>query len=136
MRQKVSTLLLVGLLIAAPAAADTTRDAPHAPAPRMSATTKRVVWTIVGAGAGFAAGVFLGLQKFDDALYSDRKVWTTAIVGAAAGGVAGALLSRNVGRGAPTTRAIRSTDVPDVTWTEALRGASGVTPPRAGKPAH
>ena len=56
-------------------------------------STKRIVWTIVGAGAGFGVGVWLGLNKFDDAINSDRKVWASAIVGAAAGGLAGGLLS-------------------------------------------
>jgi len=90
-----------------------------------------VIWTAIGAGAGFAAGVFIGLNKFDDAVYADRKIWTTAIIGAAAGGVAGALLSRNVGRETPV-KATRSTDVPDVTWSEATtsRPLLSPTPPR------
>ena len=36
------------------------------------------IWTAVGAGAGFGLGVWVGLTKFDDAIDSDRKVWTTA----------------------------------------------------------
>ena len=37
---------------------------PFPPKPESSSsTTKKVVWTIVGAGAGFAAGVFLGLTS-------------------------------------------------------------------------
>ena len=116
MRRKISSLLVIGLLLATPAAADTNREQP-----KSSSTAKRVMWTAIGAGAGFAAGVFIGLNKFDDALYSDRKVWTTALVGAAAGGVAGALLSRNVGRETPV-KAPRSTDVPKVTWSEAITG--------------
>ena len=68
-----------------------------------SSSTKRVAWTLVGIGAGFGAGLFIGLSAFDDAVNSDRKVWTSAIVGAAAGGLAGGLLSRNVGR-APQVR--------------------------------
>ena len=70
-----------------------------------------MLWTVAGAGAGFAAGVFIGLNKFDDALYSDRKVWTSAIVGAAAGGVAGALLSRNAGRSVPVAKTVNPTPV-------------------------
>jgi hypothetical protein len=58
-----------------------------------------VAWTLVGIGAGFAAGLFIGLSAFDDSINSDRKVWTSAIVGAAAGGLAGGLISRNVSRG-------------------------------------
>ena len=122
MRTRVFSLFVIGLLIATPALADTTREAPKA-----SSTTKRVIWTAIGAGAGFAAGVFIGLNKFDDALYSDRKVWTAAIVGAAAGGVAGALLSRNVGRDTPL-KVHQATDVPKVTWSEATRGSALVIP--------
>jgi len=59
-------------------------------------TGKRVAWIVAGAGAGFAAGVFLGLRWFDDAINSDRKVWTTAILGAVGGGVAAALIAREV----------------------------------------
>jgi len=126
MYRKISSLILIALLLATPVAAEPTRDAPKA-----SSTTKRVIWTAIGAGAGFAAGVFIGLNKFDDAVYADRKIWTTAIIGAAAGGVAGALLSRNVGRETPV-KATRSTDVPDVTWSEATtsRPLLSPTPPR------
>ena len=84
---------LVGLLLChVPLSADTS-----GPPPRRS-NTKRVVWTLVGIGAGFGAGLFLGLNAFDDAVNSDRRVWTSALVGAAAGGLAGNLLSRNVGQ--------------------------------------
>jgi uncharacterized membrane protein YfcA len=123
--------MLIALLLAAPAAAEPTRETPKA-----SSTTKRVIWTAIGAGAGFAAGVFIGLNKFDDAVYADRKIWTTAIVGAAAGGVAGALLSRNVGRQTPVKpeRATRSTDVPNVTWSDAIRSSPLVIPPPQRQP--
>jgi hypothetical protein len=55
--------------------------------------------------------LFIGLNAFDDSVNSDRKVWTSAIVGAAAGGVAGGLLSRSVGRVPPVkaTGSIRPT---------------------------
>ena len=54
----------------------------------------RTGWTIVGAGAGFGAGTWVGFAKFDDAVYAERKIWTCAIVGAAAGGVGGYLIGR------------------------------------------
>src|SRR4030095_13464604 len=54
----------------------------------------RTIMTIAGAGGGFTGGVLLGIAGFDDAINSDRKVWTTAIVGAAAGGVGGYFIGR------------------------------------------
>ena len=53
-----------------------------------------VVWTISGAGAGFGVGLWAGLSAFDDAVNSDRKVWTSAIVGAGVGAVAGYFIGR------------------------------------------
>jgi hypothetical protein len=90
MRRLMSFLILVSVFAEGAAFAQTTSQSA-----RRASTTKRVVWTIVGAGAGFGAGLFLGLNKFDDSINSDRKVWTSAIVGAAAGGLAGGLLSAN-----------------------------------------
>jgi hypothetical protein len=46
-------------------------------------------------GTGFGLGVWGGLRAFDQSINSDRKVWTTAIVSAAAGGVLAYLLTRN-----------------------------------------
>ena len=84
---------LAGLLLChVPVSADTSGPSPS------PSNTKRIVWTLVGIGAGFGAGLFLGLNAFDDSINSDRKVWTSALVGAAAGGLAGNLLSRNGGR--------------------------------------
>lgn len=56
----------------------------------------RMIGFIVGAGAGFGLGVFAGLNWFDDAVNSDRKVWTTAILLGAAGGTAGWFIGRAV----------------------------------------
>jgi hypothetical protein len=55
---------------------------------------RTALWTGVGAGAGFGIGLWAGLTAFDDAIDSDRKVWTSAIVSAAAGGTLGYLLTR------------------------------------------
>src|SRR5687767_151912 len=54
----------------------------------------RAAWTAVGAGGGFALGAYLGFRWFDDATYSDRKIWTTAILSTIAGGVAGFLVGQ------------------------------------------
>lgn len=51
-------------------------------------------WVMAGAGAGFGIGLWAGLTAFDDAVDSDRKVWTSAIAGAALGGTAGYLVGR------------------------------------------
>jgi hypothetical protein len=97
MLRKALCIGLVGLLLCpVPLSADT--SGPSSSSSTKSSSTKRVIWTLVGIGAGFGAGLFLGLNAFDDAVNSDRKVWTGALVGAAAGGLAGNLLSRNVGR--------------------------------------
>ncbi|MGE0815405.1 MAG: hypothetical protein AB7O28_23655 [Vicinamibacterales bacterium] len=48
-----------------------------------------VAWTAVGAAAGFGVGLLGGLRAFDDAVHSDRKVWTTAVIGGAVGAVVG-----------------------------------------------
>ena len=66
----------------------------------------RKVLTVAGAGGGFAAGVFAGLSLFDDAINSDRKVWTTAILGSAAGGVGGYFLGRTLDRRKAKTSAL------------------------------
>ena len=54
---------------------------------------RAALWTSAGAGAGFGIGLWAGLTTFDDAINSDRKVWTSAIVGAAAGGTLAYLLT-------------------------------------------
>ncbi len=84
MRSGFAALLILALGV-------TTAHAQPSSQPRKSHV---VVWTAVGAGAGFALGTVAGLGMFDDAINSDRKVWTTAIVSAAAGGVVASLLSR------------------------------------------
>jgi hypothetical protein len=54
----------------------------------------RKIFTPSGAAGGFAAGLMIGLTKFDDDVNSDRKVWTSALVGSAAGGIGGYFLGR------------------------------------------
>lgn len=106
MFRKVFCLSLLGLLLChVPVSADSEGRSTAAPA-KASSSSKRVVWTLVGIGAGFGAGLLIGLNAFDDSINSDQKVWTSALVGAAAGGVAGGLLSRNVGR-VPPVKATR-----------------------------
>jgi hypothetical protein len=90
MLRRVIGVMLVAWIIAEGAAFAQTKSSASS-----RSATRRVVWTIVGAGAGFGTGLFLGLNKFDDSVNSDRKVWTSALVGALAGGVAGGLLSAN-----------------------------------------
>jgi hypothetical protein len=62
------------------------------------------IWTLAGIGAGFGAGLWAGLSAFDDSTNSDRKVWTTALVGAAAGGILGYLVDRHRAKPHVTTQ--------------------------------
>lgn len=121
--RRLAAVVLMALLAAVPAAADSGRE--QAPAGK-SNTGKRIAWTIVGAAAGFGAGLFLGLNQFDDAVNSDRKVWTSALVGAGIGGVTAALLTRNVGKEPkPSTAFAIPRPEPsrrvNVSWESALR---------------
>jgi hypothetical protein len=57
-----------------------------------------VIGALIGAGAGFGLGVMAGIAAFDDAINSDRKVWTTAWAMAAGGAVAGGVTAHLVSR--------------------------------------
>jgi hypothetical protein len=91
-RLLVATMLVLLLVPPAASAEQATSSGQRA----QYRTALRVVWTLIGAGIGFGAGLMIGLHQFDDAIDSDRKVWTTALVTAAAGGIAGNLLSRDI----------------------------------------
>ena len=67
----------------------------HAQSQRSNTGSGTVIWTVAGAGGGFNVGLWVGLTKYDDAINSDRKVWTSAIVGAAIGAVGGYLIGRS-----------------------------------------
>jgi hypothetical protein len=75
--------------------------------PATSSNRAVVVWTIGGTAGGFGIGLWAGLTAFDDAINSDRKVWTSAIAGAAAGAVGGYLIGRALREG-PRSNATRS----------------------------
>ncbi len=84
-----STALLLAVLLIAPAVASAQSAAPksrHAPR-----------WIAIGAGSGFGVGLWAGLTAFDDSINSDRKVWTTAVLSAAAGGLLAYLATRERG---------------------------------------
>jgi hypothetical protein len=57
--------------------------------------TYRTIGLVAGAGGGFTLGLFAGLAAFDDAINSDRKVWTAALLSAAGGAVGGYFLGRH-----------------------------------------
>lgn len=95
MRRPLLVACLFWLHPVLPAHADDT------PQPAARSSKAPIVWTIVGAGAGFGVGLWAGLTAFDDAINSDRKVWTSALVGAAIGGVAGHVLGRSRASGSP-----------------------------------
>lgn len=71
-------------------------------------SSRTAVWTVVGAGAGFGIGLWAGLAAFDDAINSDRKVWTSAIAGAAAGGTLAYLLARGRRSSSPSRSGSRA----------------------------
>jgi hypothetical protein len=55
--------------------------------PSAAGTRGRVLGTVIGAAAGFGAGLLIGLAAYDDAVNSERKIWTlTAVTTAAAAG--------------------------------------------------
>jgi len=83
--------------------------------PPQSPSNHAVLWTIVGSGAGFGIGLTAGLAAFDDAINSDRKVWTSAIVGAAVGGTVGYLIGRRHHRQPLTASRAVPTRQPGVT---------------------
>ena len=65
------------------------------------------LWLIpVLAGAGFAAGTYVGFSAFDEAINSDQKIWTTAAIFSVGGGIAGWLIGR------PKTEHIQSYGLP------------------------
>jgi hypothetical protein len=64
------------------------------PARKSESSKFRAIFTIGGAGGGFALGLAGGVAAFDDAINSDQKVWTTAILAGVAGGVGGYFLGR------------------------------------------
>lgn len=72
----------------------------HAQTTSKKSSRSTAIWTAAGAGAGFGIGLTAGLNKYDDAINSDRKVWTSAVVGAAIGAAGGYLISRLRNRGA------------------------------------
>ena len=88
----------------------------RAQAPQSSNGTS--AWTVAGAGGGFGIGLWAGLKKFDDSINSERKVWTSAIVGAAVGAVSGYFIGRSrSSRPAPAAPARTPTlPAPRITW--------------------
>ena len=91
--RKVAPFVFVIALAAGPAAADQRGSQPTGAGRSGRA---RVIGAIVGAAGGFVLGIFAGLTWFDDAVNSDRKVWTTAVGFGAAGGVGGYLIGRRI----------------------------------------
>jgi hypothetical protein len=81
------------------------------PAPKSSESHKyRTIFTLVGGGGGFAVGLGAGLAAFDDAINSNRKVWTTAAFSAVGGAVGGYFLGRALDKRTKKTKVTRLSD--------------------------
>jgi hypothetical protein len=85
------------------------------------------VWTAIGAGAGFGLGVWVGFRKFDDAIYSERKIWTTAIVSAAIGGVLGFLVDRRQARSSNPSLTAPAPIAAPGEWRQQIYGSPSAT---------
>ena len=70
----------------------------------------RTILSLAGGGGGFALGVFLGFNAFDDAVNADRKLWTTAAICAAGGAVGGYFLGRALDKRGNKTDVTRATE--------------------------
>ena len=78
----------------------------------------KIIMTIVGAGGGFTLGTFVGLAAYDDAIDSEKKVFTTAFLMSAAGGVAGFFLGRHIDK----SHEIRESRImPGIRWEKSHR---------------
>ena len=69
--------------------------------PAQSKPSFKPIWTCVGVGTGFGLGMLAGFYVLDDAIYAERKIWTTAVVSAGAGGIIGFLVDRERQRPSP-----------------------------------
>ena len=68
----------------------------------------RAILTPSAAVGGFVTEFAIGLGAYDDAVNSDRKVWTASIIGATGGGVGGYLIGRILDRRHKKTSAIQA----------------------------
>jgi hypothetical protein len=108
MRSIAAVSILSLVLLATPHSAAAQQQQSSPTQASKSRSSHRTLWTIVGIGAGFVGGMLIGMHEFDDAINSSQKVWMSSIAGAAAGGLAGNLLSANQ---APTTATERDVRV-------------------------
>lgn len=83
-------ILILFLLVTFPVSMATAEEA------RKPGNKWKTIMTIVGAGGGFALGMAVGLSAYDDAIDSDRKVYTAAALTSVGGGVAGYFLGRHM----------------------------------------
>lgn len=88
-------LLIITLIFAGPMALDSaTPQSTEIP------QRKSHKWLIpVGAGVGFGLGLLIGFRAYDESINSDQKIWTSAIVGGAIGGMGGWVASSRMDHG-------------------------------------
>ena len=85
----------------------------------------RTALTLAGAGGGFVAGIYIGFNAYDDAVNSDRKVWTTALITAGGGAAGGYFIGRALDKRRRKTALIetpQSTAQPSLTISPVLSG--------------
>lgn len=73
--------------------------------PPAAGSKGRVLGTVIGAAAGFGAGLLIGLAAYDDAVNGERKIWTLAAVTTAAGAGAGYAIGAGLTRRAKSSPA-------------------------------
>ncbi len=83
---------ILSLLVALAAPPDAYGQSPTSS--RKNSFQYRTLLPFAGAGGGLALGLLAGMAAYDDAMHSDRKVWTLAAITGGGGAIGGYFLGR------------------------------------------